>query len=92
MRKLDIANSVKEKVGGMSRKEAGMLIDILLGTVKEALIQGENVKIGGFGSFNVRNKQDRIGRNPHTGEELVIPGRRVLTFRPSQLLRERLSK
>jgi integration host factor subunit alpha len=92
MRKLDLANKVKDKVGGMSKKEAGLLVNLLIDTVRDALVTGENVKISGFGSFVVRQKEDRIGRNPHSGEELVIPARKVLTFKPSQLLRDALNK
>ena len=92
MRKLDLANKVKERVGGMSKKEAGLLVNLLIDTVRDALVTGENVKISGFGSFVVRQKEDRIGRNPHSGEELVIPARKVLTFKPSQLLRDALNK
>jgi integration host factor subunit alpha len=92
MRKLDLANQVKERIGGISKKEAGILVNLLLDTVRETLLRGENVKISGFGSFVVRAKNDRIGRNPHSGEELLIPARKVLTFKPSQLLRDRLNE
>jgi integration host factor subunit alpha len=92
MRKLDLANQVKERVGGVSKKEAGILVNLLLDTIRETLLQGENVKISGFGSFVVRGKKDRVGRNPHSGEELLIPARQVLTFKPSQLLRDRLNE
>jgi integration host factor subunit alpha len=92
MRKLDLANQVKERVGGVSKKEAGILVNLLLDTIRETLLQGENVKITGFGSFVVRGKKDRVGRNPHSGEELLIPARQVLTFKPSQLLRDRLNE
>ena len=91
MRKLDLATELKNRVGGMSKKEAGLLVNILLDTVRDALVQGDNVKISGFGSFVVREKKERIGRNPHTGDELLIPSRRVLTFKPSQLLRDLLN-
>jgi len=92
MRKLDLANAVKERVGGLSKKESGSLIDTLLDTIKDALVDGENVKISGFGSFLVRGKNNRTGRNPHTGDELLIPARRVLTFKPSQLLRQSINQ
>ncbi len=92
MRKLDLANQVKERIGGISKKEAGVLVNLLLDTVRETLLRGENVKISGFGSFVVRAKNDRVGRNPHSGEELLIPARKVLTFKPSQLLRDRLNE
>lgn len=92
MRKLDIANKVKDRVGGMSKKESSLLIDELLDTIKGALVKGENVKISGFGSFVVRMKKERTGRNPHTGDELAIPQRRVMTFKPSQLLRQAINQ
>ncbi len=92
MRKLDLANQVKERIGGISKKEAGILVNLLLDTVRDTLLRGENVKISGFGSFVVRAKNDRVGRNPHSGEELLIPARKVLTFKPSQLLRDRLNE
>jgi integration host factor subunit alpha len=92
MRKLDLANVMKDRVGGMSKKEAIQLIDLVLDTIRDALLVGENVKVSGFGTFQVRSKQKRLGRNPHTGEELVIPSRKVLTFKPSQVLREELNK
>ncbi len=92
MRKLDLANEVRGKVGGFSKKSCSALIDLLLDTIKDALADGENVKISGFGSFLVRSKRERVGRNPHTGDELVIPARKVLTFKPSQLLRRSINR
>lgn len=92
MRKLDLAAEIKQRVGGMSKKEAGLLVNIMLDTLRDTLVAGENVKISGFGSFVVRQKEDRVGRNPHTKEELVIPARKVLTFKPSQVLRDLLNR
>lgn len=92
MRKLDIVNGVREHVGGLSKKEAGQLIDTLLDTMREALASGESVKISGFGSFVLHDKKHRTGRNPHTGNALDIPARTVLTFKPSQVLRRLLNK
>ena len=91
MRKLDLANYVKERVGGMSKKETTQLVDLLLDTIREALTKGENVKISGFGTFAVKEKQARAGRNPHTGAELEISARQVLVFKPSEMLRDRLN-
>jgi len=76
----------------MSRKEAALLVELLLDTLRETLLSGESVKISSFGSFIVRRKKDRVGRNPHTGKSLVIPARKVLTFKPSQLLRDLLNR
>jgi len=92
MRKLDLATEIKQRVGGMSKKEAGLLVNILLDTMRDTLVSGDNVKISGFGSFVVRQKKDRVGRNPHTKEELIIPARKVLTFKPSQVLRDLLNR
>jgi integration host factor subunit alpha len=75
---------------GLSRAESSMLVEQVLETVAKALIDGETVKISSFGSFVTRQKGTRVGRNPKTGEEVPITPRRVLTFRPSQVLRERI--
>jgi len=87
MRKADIANELYEKVG-ISKKEAWEIVEIVLKTIKEALRDGETVKIAGFGNFVVRHKRERKGRNPKTGEEIGISERRVVTFRPSQLFKK----
>jgi len=92
MRKLDLANKVKDRVGGLSRKETNGLIDLLLATLSRALCEGKNVKVSGFGSFIVRGKKERRGRNPHTGVELRIPERTVLTFKPGQVLRDKINE
>lgn len=72
---------------GLSRKESAVLLEDILETVMAALEQGESVKVSGFGTFSVRQKGQRSGRNPKTGEEVPILPRSVLVFRPSQLLR-----
>ncbi|AKR49631.1 integration host factor subunit alpha [Acetobacter pasteurianus] len=72
---------------GLSRKESSVLLEDVLETVMDALERGESVKISGFGTFSVRKKGQRSGRNPKTGEEVPILPRSVLVFRPSQLLR-----
>ena len=76
---------------GLSRNESLSILDSLLNEVSNTLISGESVKISSFGTFSVRNKNERIGRNPKTGEEVPITPRRGLTFRPSQMLRDRVS-
>lgn len=76
---------------GLSRAESTALVESVLGIIGERLIAGENVKISSFGSFVLRKKGERIGRNPKTGQEVPIEPRTVLTFRPSQLLRERIN-
>ncbi|MDI6802093.1 MAG: integration host factor subunit alpha [Thermodesulfovibrionales bacterium] len=87
MTKADIVNLVFEKVG-LSKSESQEMIEIIFNTVKQALITGESVKIPGFGTFNVRKKGARIGRNPKTREEVEITPRRVVTFKASDQLSE----
>ena len=86
MTKADIIEAVYEKVGGFSKKEAAEIVETVFNVVKETLERGEKIKISGFGNFIVREKKSRVGRNPQTGEEIEISARRVLTFRPSQVL------
>jgi integration host factor subunit alpha len=76
---------------GLSRAESAQLVEMVLDKVADALVAGENVKLSSFGSFILRDKSRRIGRNPKTGQEVPIEPRRVLTFRPSQILRERIN-
>ena len=76
---------------GLSRNESSALVDSVFNEISKSLIDGKNVKISSFGTFIVRNKKERIGRNPKTGEEAVITPRRVLSFRPSHLMKERVS-
>lgn len=87
MIKADIIDAVYEKVG-LSRKEAALIVDTIFGVVREALRQGEEVRIVSFGSFSVKGKKERVGRNPKSGEEIRIPPRKVLTFKPSKNLRD----
>jgi integration host factor subunit alpha len=77
---------------GLSRAESLDLVESILEHMSEALVRGENVKVSGFGSFVLRDKNERVGRNPKTGIEVPITPRRVLTFRASQLLKERIAK
>jgi integration host factor subunit alpha len=86
MTKADIVEALYEKVG-FSKKEAADLVELVFDTLKTTLSQGQKIKISGFGNFVVREKRSRIGRNPQTGESIEISARRVLTFRPSQVLR-----
>ena len=86
MTKADLVEIIFEKVG-LSKKEAQDIIEIIFDTVKDAFVSGESVKIPGFGTFNVRQKAARRGRNPQTGEELEISPRRVLTFKASNQLK-----
>lgn len=87
MTKIDIVNLIFEKVG-LPKNDAQDIVETLFDTMKEALIAGESVKISGFGTFNVRKKNARIGRNPKTKVEVEITPRRVVTFRASEQLKE----
>jgi len=84
--KADIVEKVYQKIG-LSKKEASELVEMVFDQLKNTLQKGEKVKISGFGNFLVRAKNERIGRNPQTGEQIKISARRVLTFRPSQVLK-----
>lgn len=86
MTKADIVEALYEKVG-FSKKEAADLVELVFDTLKGTLSGGQKIKISGFGNFVVREKRSRVGRNPQTGESIQISARRVLTFRPSQVLR-----
>jgi integration host factor subunit alpha len=85
--KADIVERVY-KEAGFSKKEASDLIDLVFKIMKDTLAKGEKVKISGFGNFSIRDKQTRTGRNPQTGSSMEISARRVLTFKPSQVLKE----
>ena len=86
----DLAETINRKMG-LSRAESLDLVEAILAKMCDALGHGENVKISGFGSFILRDKKERIGRNPKTGVEVPITPRRVLTFRASQLLKDRIA-
>jgi integration host factor subunit alpha len=87
----DLTETLHRQIG-LSRADSSGLVEDVLGHMSEALAKGENVKISGFGSFVLRDKGGRIGRNPKTGIEVPIAPRRVLTFRASQTMRERIVK
>ena len=86
----DLSDAVHREIG-LSRAESAQLVENVLDQITEALLAGGNVKISSFGSFVLRNKGLRIGRNPKTGVEVPIAPRTVLTFRPSQLLRQSIN-
>lgn len=90
MTKADLVETIYEKIG-FSRKESAEIVDLVFDLMKETLENGEKIKISGFGNFLVRQKRSRKGRNPQTGEEIEISARRVLTFKPSQVLRKALN-
>ncbi len=91
MTKADIIENVYEKVGGFSKKESADVVETVFDLIKETLERGEKIKISGFGNFVVRDKKARVGRNPQTGDEITISARRVLTFKPSQVLKTALN-
>jgi integration host factor subunit alpha len=91
MTKADIAEKIQGAIG-LSKKESAEMMEAVFSIMKNTLETGENLKITGFGNFSVKQKADRRGRNPQTGEVLTIKARRVLTFKPSNLLRDAVNK
>ena len=87
----DLSEAVYQEVG-LSRNESAALVETVLNEIADALVRGEMVKISSFGSFWVRQKGQRIGRNPKTGDEVPILPRRVLVFRPSHVLKDRVNE
>ena len=85
-----LSEAVYQEVG-LSRNESAYLLESVLGKISETLARGEPVKISSFGTFSIRSKGQRIGRNPKTGQEVPILPRKVLVFRPSQVLKNRIS-
>lgn len=85
----DLSEAVYEEVG-LSRAESAALVESVLDTIADALVAGQNVKISSFGTFIIRQKGGRIGRNPKTGEEVPIDPRKALTFRASQVMRDQI--
>lgn len=90
MTKAELIEAVYTKVG-LSKKESADLVEMIFDTMKDSLSKGQKIKISGFGNFVVREKRSRMGRNPQTGESMEISARRVLTFRPSQVLKNDLN-
>lgn len=88
--RMDLSEAVFREVG-LSRNESANLVEAVLQHMSDVLASGETVKISSFGTFSVRAKTARVGRNPKTGEEVPISPRRVLTFRPSHLMKDRVA-
>jgi integration host factor subunit alpha len=86
----DLAEAVVEQVG-LPRNESQELVELVLKEISDALAEGESVKLSSFGSFGIREKGERVGRNPKTGEEVPITPRRVLVFKPSNIMKERVN-
>ncbi|GGB02067.1 integration host factor subunit alpha [Allosediminivita pacifica] len=89
--RMDLSEAVFREVG-LSRNESAELVESVLEHMSDSLVAGEQVKISSFGTFSVREKAARVGRNPKTGQEVPIQPRRVLTFRPSHLMKERVAQ
>lgn len=87
----DLTDALHRRIG-LSRADSANMVDDILSQLSDALAKGENVKVSGFGSFILRDKGERVGRNPKTGVEVPIAPRRVLTFRASQGLRAKIAK
>ena len=86
--RIELSEAVYREVG-LSRNESAELVETVLNHISNALIKGEQVKISAFGTFSTRNKKQRIGRNPKTGKEIPITSRRVISFKASQIMKEK---
>jgi integration host factor subunit alpha len=86
----DLCEAVYQKVG-LSRTESADLVELVLDEISACIVRGESVKLSSFGSFLVRSKGERVGRNPKTGEEVPIAPRRVMVFKPSNVLKQRIN-
>ncbi|NLH79956.1 MAG: integration host factor subunit alpha [Phyllobacteriaceae bacterium] len=87
----DLCEAVYQKVG-LSRTESADLVEMVLDEISDCLVAGESVKLSSFGTFLVRSKGERIGRNPKTGEEVPISPRRVMVFKPSNVLKQKINE
>ncbi|MFO0608508.1 MAG: integration host factor subunit alpha [Polyangiales bacterium] len=92
MTKAEIIEAICERVGGMSRREAASVVDVVFDAMKEALGAGYKIKLTGFGNFTVRDKGSRPGLNPRTRERILLPPRRVVRFKPSPRLKARINR
>jgi integration host factor subunit alpha len=88
--RIELSEAVYREVG-LSRNESAELVETVLNQISNALIKGEQVKISAFGTFSTRNKRQRIGRNPKTGTEVPITSRRVISFKASQIMKEKVA-
>ncbi len=91
MTKADIVDAVYDRLGGYSKRDAAELVELVFQILKDTLEKGEKVKVSGFGNFVVREKKARMGRNPQTEKPIEISARKVLTFKPSQVLKSQLN-
>ena len=90
MTKADIVERIHQRIG-FSKKESAEMVETVFSIIKNTLETGEKIKIAGFGNFVVKQKADRRGRNPQTGETITIAARRILTFKPSQVLKNAIN-
>lgn len=86
----DLCEAVYRKVG-LSRTESAQLVEVVIDEIRDSIVRGEAVKLSSFGSFIVRSKSERVGRNPKTGEEVPISPRRVMVFKPSNVLKDKIN-
>lgn len=91
MTKAELVEKIYEKAG-IAKKDSSALVELVFDIMKSTLKSGDNLKISGFGNFEVKKKADRKGRNPQTGEEITIQARQVLTFKPSSVLKSAINK
>jgi len=91
MTKADIVEKIYDKVG-FSKKESAELVEMVFDIIKSTLEKGDKIKLAGFGNFVVKEKANRRGRNPQTGDEIIISARKILTFKPSQVLKASINK
>lgn len=92
MTKSDLSECICRACGDMPKRQAAEIVETVLLLIKQSLCSGQNVKIAGFGSFILRQKGERVGRNPKNGELMTLSARRVVTFRPSPMVKERMNR
>lgn len=90
--KANLVQAVYKNHPNLSKSQATAIVEVFLSTARETLVSGEDLLLSGFGKFSVKDKAARRGRNPQTGESLILPARRVVTFRPSGVLRGRINE
>lgn len=90
MTKADIAEKIQETTT-LNKKESAELLEVVFSIMKQTLESGEKIKVAGFGNFEVKQKKDRKGRNPQTGESITIEARKILSFKPSNILRQSIN-
>ena len=91
MTKADLCEYIRSKSSDLTKQQIADIIEEAIGLIKQTLATGESVKISGFGNFSVREKSSRRGRNPRTGEQMMLSARRVVTFKPSQMVRDAMN-